>query len=407
MKRAALPLSLLLASVAVPAASMLGLEAIGQENSPRGGAVIREGYSYLNPALLAWEDKTSFSAVLAFDQDFASNGGSAISSESFGVPSMSMAIPMGFLGSIGLGLHQHYTSDAQIESGDSAHANEVRLDYQGSIFEVAPAYAWRLPGFLRDFSLGVNYRFLFGSIKRSLTMQGSSDGLAEADAWAFSQTELTDRAEGNWEAAGAAWKRLGGSMHWHRKNVDYYLGYAMPYQMRRDMTYNLQYSNTDTLQPAHAEQFVDMPGRLSTGMHVRFGQRHNASLEFTQQAFDGSMSLLAGNWALPDSAEVQTQRNFSAEYELEGSGLYYDSFWKRNSYRLGAWYKEWYLADVSELGANLGMGLPLGRRGTRLDVSVQGGLRDGGASSAWDETFWGIRLGFTGVGSWGQKSRRY
>jgi long-chain fatty acid transport protein len=70
-------------------------------------------------------------------------------------------------------------------------------------------------------------------------------------------------------------------------------------------------------------------------------------------------------------------------------------------FRLGAWYRDWYIKDVSEYGASLGVGLPLGARGTMVDVALQGGMREA-SSAEWDETFFGIRLTLTGVGSWGK-----
>jgi len=402
-----LMIPLLLCAVSGQAASLMGMEALGQENTQRGGATIRKGYSYLNPALLAWEDKTTFNAQLRFENATASESGSSLSAQSFSVPSLSMGLPLGFLGAVGIGLQQHYTVDNLIEYSDSSTGIDEKLEYQGSIFEAVPAYALRLPSVLRDVSVGVNYRVIFGSIRRTLSMSGQSTDLAAGDTWAYENARLTDKVEGNWEATGAMWKRFGGSVQWHRKSVDYFMGYTQPYTLRRDLSRNLQFSNTDTLRPVQTEQYIHIPAQMSTGMHMRFGKSHNITAEFSQQGWDGAIPLLSGGWGLPDSAELQTQKIFSLEYELEGSGLYYDSFLKRNSYRFGTWFKDWYLSEVSEYGATVGMGLPLGRRGTRMDFSIQGGLRSDSDSPAWDETFWGVQFGFTGVGSWGQKSRRY
>lgn len=403
--RFALPL--VLAATSVHAASLLGMEALGQENTPRGGSTIRKGYSYLNPALLAWEDKTTFSALIAFENVTAEQDGQSVSVQSFNVPSLSMGVPLGFLGAIGVGLQQRYAVDNRIEYSDSAAGQDVKLEYQGSVFEVVPAYALRLPSVLRDFSIGINSRLTFGSVKRKLSVLGTSTGLDESEKWAYRNVSLSSRADGNWESVDPFHKRIGGSLQYHRKDVDYYFGYTPSYTLRRDFSYNLQFGNTDTLQPLNVVQNIEVPALFSTGVHWRLGKRHNVGIEYSRQAWEGQIPLLSGAWGLADSAKLQNQQYFSLEYELEGSGLYYDSFMKRNSYRLGAWHKDWYLAEVSELGATVGMGLPLGRRGTRLDVSVQGGLRSDDASPAWDESFWGVQFGLTGVGTWGQKSRRY
>ncbi len=400
-------LPVLLLAAATQANSLIGLEALGQENTPRGGAAIRHGYSYLNPAIMAWEDKTSFGASIVFDQTLAKSGDHSLTQTSFGVPDISMAVPLGFMGSIGVGLHQLYVTDNELEFSDSAQGYDTRLDYSGSVFEVVPAYALRLPFFLSDFSVGVNARMVFGRNQRTLAMAGVSEGVADEDQWALGSSTMTATAKGNWKVDGNFYERYGASLHYHRKQLDYYVGMTAPYTLHRTLDYSLQFSNTDTLYPAEAAQKIEIPMLLATGVHWRIQKKHNLSLEYSQQAWDNKIPNVAGVWNLADSSATQTQKLFSMEYELEGSGLYYDSFLKRNSYHVSAWYKDWYLSDVSEYGASLGMGMPLGRRGTLVDVSLFGGMRDAGSSGAWDETFWGVRTTLMGVGTWGQKSRRY
>ena len=389
-----------------PAASTIGLEALGQENTPLSGAMIRKGFSYGNPAILAWEDKTTFTGMLNYEGVVASEGDESILSQTFGVPSLAMGIPLGFLGAVGVGLNQHYSAIHQVSYTDSVQGVDGDLKYNGSLFEVVPTYALRLPWIFRDFSVGLNTRFVFGRSKRTLAMSGSSSGLAPTEQWAFENVTLTQKVEGNWESKESALQRMGASVHYHRKNVDYYVGFVAPYTLQRELTYQLQFSDTDTLRPQESLQEIDFPMVLNTGIHVRLAKKQNVSVLYSQQAWEGKIPLLQGGWNLPDSADLQVQKLFSLEYEFEGSALYYDSFLKRNSYRLALWYKDWYLTDVTEMGASLGMGMSLGRRGTLVDISLYGGARDN-ASSGWDESFWGVKFGFTGVGSWGQKSRRY
>ena len=61
--------------------------------------------------------------------------------------------------------------------------------------------------------------------------------------------------------------------------------------------------------------------------------------------------------------------------------------------------------DVFEVGGSLGGGFPLGRKGTTVDLAVQGGKRFADIDNQWDETFIGLRVGLTGIATWGMERR--
>lgn len=69
------------------------------------------------------------------------------------------------------------------------------------------------------------------------------------------------------------------------------------------------------------------------------------------------------------------------------------------------WFRNYYIADVKEYGASLGAGFPLGRRNTKVDIALQGGMRKSDNETIWDETFVGVSVGLTGVGNWGNKPK--
>ena len=104
---------------------------------------------------------------------------------------------------------------------------------------------------------------------------------------------------------------------------------------------------------------------------------------------------------------TKTQNDFVASvgYQRDGSGLYYDPFWDRITYRAGAWYKNWYIKDVYEIGGSVGANFPLGRKGIAVDLALQGGKRISESRDNWEEVFLGMRLGLMGIGSWGQSRR--
>jgi long-chain fatty acid transport protein len=99
---------------------------------------------------------------------------------------------------------------------------------------------------------------------------------------------------------------------------------------------------------------------------------------------------------------TQNDFNISLGYQRDGSDVFYDAYGDRMVYRAGLWYKNWYVEDVSEIGGSIGIGLPLGRKGMMLDLAIQGGARLTDDDRNWSESFFGIRLGLVGVGSWGK-----
>ena len=72
---------------------------------------------------------------------------------------------------------------------------------------------------------------------------------------------------------------------------------------------------------------------------------------------------------------------------------------------MGAWFHSWYIKDVYEVGGSLGGGFPLGRKGTSLDVAIQGGKRFADTDHQWEEMFIGLKVGLTGIATWGMERR--
>ena len=140
--------------------SMIGLEALGEEQVMGGTASAAgrgfagnaktgdaEGLSVVNPARLAFDAKVVFNLNFAMEMDDARKDGSHYSVSNLSMPSFNLSFPMGMFGAMGLSLWQHYSSSFNEDSENSKIGSNVKLEYQGSIFELVPAYAVRLPFF--------------------------------------------------------------------------------------------------------------------------------------------------------------------------------------------------------------------------------------------------------------------
>jgi long-chain fatty acid transport protein len=305
-----------------------------------------------------------------------------------------MSIPLGVFGGVGFGMLQRYTAASRLEFVDSAANADALAEIRGSLFELSPAYAYRFPGFLRALSLGAQYRLFFGN-----SLYETRTGASLADTthdWLTDGVTIGHKTTVDWDVKSDWWRNLRGALHWHGRSVDFFFSYAPQIDLERTLGTKTQFSNTDTLHPRSSVQKIAYPELLSTGLRLRFGKRHNLGLEYSQQNFDGTMPTLTD-----ETVELQASRKAALIYQLEGSGLHYDGFFKRHTFRVGGWYKALYLKDANEFGGTLGTGLYLGRRGTKIDIDLLGGAR----SAQEDEAFFGVELTLTGVGNWGESSR--
>ena len=397
------------------AASLIGLEALGKSNDGlsapflgrgnAGHAKTGDGLSLWNPAILAFEEKVSFVADISYETVAASNGDVSYSTTSFDIPSLMLSFPLGRFGAIAVGVVQEYSSNLRVEVSDSSTSNLAKLEYQGSLFELTPTYALRLP-FFRRISLGFTGHFVMGGNSRELTLGADNSAVAEDDAWATNNSELTDNVDGTWEIKNHP-AYYTGSAEYKGRDVSYYLSYTTAYVLANDLEYNFEFSQLDTLVPTKITREIDVPATFATGVNYQFLKRHNVMFDFMFRGWDKKIPNLGGGWNLADSTETQTEFLAAIGYQRDGSSVIYDKFWEKITYRLGAWTRNWYISDVTEYGGALGVGIPLGRRGTQLDIAVQGGLRESENDSFWDEKFVGITLGLTGVGSWGVTPRNY
>ena len=145
---------------------------------------------------------------------------------------------------------------------------------------------------------------------------------------------------------------------------------------------------------------------MATGFAYRFHKKHNILLDFMLRSWDADIRNVGGSWNLKDTTKTQSEFMAAIGYERSGSTDYFKNYVQRMDFRLGAWYRNYYISDVTEYGVGIGSGFPLGRRSTKVDIAIQGGVRKSEESSIWDEKFVGIAIGLTGVGNWGNKPKK-
>lgn len=409
-------LSFFLCAFCVSSASMLGLDALGEEQIAGGVANVSgrgyaggaktgeaEGLSVVNPARFAFDTKVVFNLNFLIDFVTIENDVS-FSTTSISLPSLNASIPMGNYGTMGVGLWQHYSSNLNESIDDSLTNSHAKVKYQGSIYEIVPTYAVRIP-FFRMLSLGASAHIVMGSIERSLTLGADNSAVSKEDSWATNNADIVDYVSGSWEVKNhPAYYTF--ALQYRGRATSYFFSFTTPHTLMNNLDYNMRFSELDSLIPTHYVREARMPALLATGLNFKFLKSHNVMLDFQWRAFEDDVENIAGSWNMKDMTETQSDYLVSVGYQRDGSSLFYESFLKRMTYRAGAWMKSWYIQDVYEFGGSIGAGFPLGKKGTIVDLALQGGKRTTAGGEEWEEVFFGIRLGLMGVGTWGQTRSR-
>ena len=396
--------------------SMIGLDALGEEqvmggvtsaaargfagNAKTGDA---EGLSVVNPARMAFDAKVVFNLNFAMELDAARNGGKHYAYSGMTLPSMNFSFPMGMFGAMGLSLWQHYSSSLNDEFENKNATTDSKIEYKGSVYELVPTYAVRLP-FFRSLSVGASAHVVMGNISRDLTIGPNYDDLESSETWAADASNLSDHVEGDWEIKHHP-AYYTGAIQYRGKMASYFLSYTTGYTLVNSLDYDFRFSELDSIVSTHSKREIDVPAMLATGVNYRLAKRHNVMMDLTWRIWDKDIQNIAGGWNMPEETETQTDYMVSLGYQFDGSPLFYDAYWSRISYRAGAWYRNWYIKDVYEVGGSLGGGFPLGRKGTTIDIALQGGKRFSDSKTEWEETFIGLRIGLTGIATWGQERR--
>jgi hypothetical protein len=126
--------------ISFKAASMLGLEALGQSNDGVSAPFLGRGYagnaktgrwSFLwNPASLAFEEMVRFTANISYEKTAASEGKGDLFCLFFNIPSISLSFPLGRFGALAWGWVQHILLICVSRFRIHQHRTWPKLEYQ-------------------------------------------------------------------------------------------------------------------------------------------------------------------------------------------------------------------------------------------------------------------------------------
>ncbi|MBR2899487.1 MAG: hypothetical protein IKC23_07700 [Fibrobacter sp.] len=394
-------------------ASVIGLDALGEEQVAGGMASTAgrgyaggaktgdaEGLSVLNPARNAFDTKVVFNVNFLIEMVSLENHGDNFGVNNITMPSFNLSFPLGGFGAMGLSLWQSYSSNLNEEVSNGKNSLETTIEYQSSVYEIVPSYTFRLP-VIRNFSVGASAHVVMGNSMRKISMGPNTEGLSSEDTWAVSNAEISDYVDGTWEIKNHP-AYYTAALQYRGHQSSFYFSYTTPHTLLNELDYNFRMSELDTLAPTKKSREIDVPAMLAAGMNFRFMKRNNVMFDIAARGWDKDIENIGGSFNMESVTETQKDLLVAFGLQRDGSPMFYDPYLDRITYRLGGWYKTWYVKDVYELGGSFGAGFPLGRKGTTLDLSFQGGKRFADSGRGWDEIFLGFRIGLMGVGNWGQ-----
>ncbi|HNY30067.1 MAG TPA: hypothetical protein PKO15_04185 [Fibrobacteria bacterium] len=376
--------SLILATCAVASAQSprailgWGLETSSADGPSRAmgeaGAALRTDRSW-DPRL---EARSAFATLTAFevqvapglvtiDDDKTQNTVSTAV-----LPRVSLSIPMGRFGHVGLGYWQRYQRAMDWMSSDSM----VSLSGEGGSFQGDLGYAYAIP-WARGLSLGATYHRVLGTdrILRMETFQASDEA---------SSLKLRDTVRHKFW--GDYWTA---SAYFTRSNLD--VGVWMDFAGDVEVTSSRGATNHEF--PAPTTTSVTPAQSIGTALGWRFHGRHALVGSYQTTSWEG----------IESGASRQHQGGIG--WQREGSADRYDDYWRRLSFRAGAMGGFGGPGEVVTIAGTTGMGMPLGNSGT-LDLSLQVGQNDvDNGGPALKETFVRLYVSVTGASSWGKSFR--
>ncbi len=314
------------------------------------------------------------SQTMVVDDDITSNSLAASR-----LPKVSLSVPLGRFGHIGLGYMQRFQKSFDWKTpGDST----VTLQAEGGAFEAAAGYSLVVPG-VRNLSLGVAYHRLLGSDR--LFQQETRHFQDEYDAVVFRDSLSRRFWGGYWTLSG----------YWTKGDFDAGLWADLPGDVRITTTRGA----TGQVVSAESEKTVDAPASVGAAAAWRVSPKWAVVAQASRAEWD------AAALDATDGRDARWDLGLGGQYARGGDR--FDDYWKRMTYRAGLSSSVGGPQSLLTYAATVGAGMPLGAYGT-LDLSFQIGqneVDDGGPKLK--ESFARLYVAITGASLWGRSQRSH
>ncbi len=333
-----------------------------------------QGYYLPNASRTAYFERTSFNATLESDLDWIQDHATSNRFVSYTVPNMATTVKTKNFGAFGAYYQQAYhrrfsllfpASPNGVEQEYFAEGNQSLL---GLSYAYAPIPLFAL-GYSHSFVLGRD-RFINSAKFRSGELQNATTLEGDTLEWKHS---------GNYPTL---------SLTVHTHFVDAALAYSTQSELTTTRERKISNLKTNPL----ADTTRELPFSMAFGLAWKPSTQQTIAWDFLFQ-----------NWE--DRGPLNPAYKTALGWELRGSQNPFDRFRKRLTYRSGLGYEILYLNEIPEIYGTLGLGMPLGFRGHKMDLSMRYGHRSYAIYGFEAEDYLKISFSVIGVGNWGQPVR--
>ena len=338
-----------------------------------------------NPAGLIGLPYTVFEGGLFIEGINASSKAGEDYSSSANLSHFQVGIPMGQKFAMGFGGNRftrvHY--DYQIKSALGGFDNSQTVEGSGGFQMLSAAFAMQVTP---ELSLGITYQYMLGSTDRLWSVKFDDE--------AFSST--SDNLEENLRGSRVT---LGATYQYKKYVFGAYL--AKSYGFSSDVTLQQTFNDTSST----VSQSLHFPIQVGLGLSYTIAPYTVAGADLVYTKWNDF------NFQSGQGGRLRNTIKVGVGIEKSPEKLHIEQWWKKLTYRAGAYFQNLYASNASGEFANeyvlsMGLGIPIHRR-NQIDVGLEIGTRGTVATNKVKDTILRLTLGVSIGERWflGRKKR--
>ncbi len=345
-------------------------------------SITKQGPSIANPSKTAFHEKTSFTATADGDIDYLQDDETSNRTATFLIPNISLNFSMRKYGHLAFYYRQRFHRNFSFTPMDPLRDDAVQtFSAEGGLYEAAVTYALAP---IPSLAVGVGLHY-FMSRERWIEKAEFTGDPESGDLFNGENMDgdtVSGRSQGWLPSLSLTYRRSKYSLA-----LTGSLGATLEQEITRSIT------NLVSDQETQADK--ELPWTLSAGAAYKPTQNQTWVADFYWEAWEEEASGL-----------LNPSLRAGLGYEFMGRGGPYEPYLRKLAYRGGLGYERMYLEETNLYFLTLGSGLPLGRRGSWLDLAIKYGHRSAAKNNLWSEDYVKLSVSLTGVGNWGQPVRK-
>lgn len=366
--------------------------------------------NYANPASYSSLRLTTFETAVAAQSFWLANANERQQFNTGSLGYLSLGFPVTKFWGAAIGLQPYsYLSydltDIRVSTPVDAVSDTTRYRFRGSgstyQFYIGNGFKWK------GLSVGANIGYVFGTTSRQV--RSSIISLPDySNSNSSQKTESLLIGDFIWDAGIQYRQKLGGD---YTLTLGFAGNAAMNINAKRDVDWvrlflplnngssSDIYSGVDTVTQSVGEKGkIVLPARYSGGIAIQRGEFWTISTDVAYEKGKDYRSFGNSDSTLNNSLRVAAGVAFSPDPRA------FNSFWEKTIYRMGAYYNTGRLTingtRLPEFAFTLGIGMPLRKTSSRINLGIEVGQRGTVENSLIRENFVNFLLGITLNDQW-------